>query len=304
MPKAAALPAPSRLLVELPAPRPLLKWVGGKTQLLDQLETRLPEMFDRYFEPFVGGAALFFAMRPPRASLRDVNEELINCYRAVRDDVDGVIRALGAHKYERDHYYAVRERDPEKLPLAERAARTIFLNKTGFNGLYRVNRSGRFNVPFGRYDDPRFCDEDNLRSCSLALQGVDVDVRDFKSIVKDARPGDFVYFDPPYVPLSDTADFTSYAAGGFGPKDQERLAKVFTDLTKKGVFAMLSNSDTTMVRDLYAAFTIDAVYASRSVNSNGAGRGKVAEVVVRNYGPRLLRADGSARGRRARRIEV
>ncbi len=269
-------------VVEIANPRPFLKWVGGKGQLLAQLEPLLPPMFGGYFEPFVGGAALFFSRRPARASLRDVNEELIDCYCAIRDGVDEVIAALKKHHYERDYYYSVRARDPKTLGRAERAARTIFLNKTGFNGLYRVNRAGKFNVPFGRYT--KFsCDTGNLRSCSLALQGVDLRVASFESIVDDAQRGDFVYFDPPYVPVSETADFTSYAAGGFSWKEQEELANVFVRLSRKGVYAMLSNSDTSAVRELYDAFSIDRVYATRSVNSNGALRGRVAEVVVRNY---------------------
>ncbi|MCL2778895.1 MAG: DNA adenine methylase [Polyangiaceae bacterium] len=291
------------LIVELPTPRPFLKWVGGKTQLLDQLCPLLPEMFGRYFEPFVGGAALFFALRPPRASLRDVNEELIDCYRAIRDEVDSVIEALGEHRYERKYYYIVRELDPRSLPRARRAARTIFLNKTGFNGLYRVNSAGRFNVPFGRHTNPAICDEDNLRSCSLALQGVELEVRDFRQIVKDTAPGDFVYFDPPYAPISDTADFISYAVGGFGWADQENLAEAFSDLTKKGVYAMLSNSNAPGIRDLYAGFTIEEVSAVRSVNSNISRRGKIAEIVVRNYERRLAQANGKSR-RRVQRIAV
>jgi DNA adenine methylase len=286
-----------RLLAEIPAPRPFLKWVGGKGQLLDQLRPLLPPMFGRYFEPFVGGGALFFARRPPHASLRDVNEELIDCYCAIRDCVDDVITALRKHDYERDYYYAVRDWEPKALPPAKRAARTIFLNKTGFNGLYRVNRAGKFNVPFGRYTDPRFCDDDNLRCCSLALQGVDIRVRRFEAIVDDAKPGDFVYFDPPYVPVSETSDFTSYVAGGFSWKEHEKLADVFRRLSGKRVYAMLSNSDTRAVRELYAGFSVHEVYATRSVNSNAARRGKVAEVVIRNYGVNGARKR-SARGAR------
>jgi DNA adenine methylase len=302
MPKVAVLKAQVPLISELPAPRPFLKWVGGKSQLLDQFRPLLPPVFGRYFEPFVGGAALFFERRPARALLSDVNEELIDCYRAVRDDVDGVINALQKHEYEREHYYAVREVDPRTLSLPARAARTIFLNKTGFNGLFRVNRSGKFNVPFGRYSNPNFRDVDNLRACSLALKHVDLQPRDFKSVM-DAEPHDFVYFDPPYVPVSDTADFTSYAAGGFSWKEQEELAAVFKKLTRKGVYAMLSNSDTPAVRDLYAGFRIDEVFASRSVNSDGTRRGKVAEVVVRNYAARVPNGNGRAR-RRGQRIAV
>jgi len=250
-------------------------------------------MFGRYFEPFVGGGAVFFARRPARSALTDVNTELIDCYRAIRDCVEDVIEALREHTYERDHYYAVRAVEPKSLALAERAARTIFLNKTGFNGLYRVNAAGKFNVPFGRYTNPQFCDEDNLRSCSLALQGVAIRVQNFEAVVRDAKPGDFVYFDPPYVPVSETSDFTSYVAGGFSWKQHEKLADVFRQLSHSGVYAMLSNSDTQAVRDLYVGFSLHEVHATRSVNSDATRRGRVSEVVIRNYG-------GSRSGRKYR----
>lgn len=269
--------------------RPFLKWVGGKGQLLQQFRSLIPEDFDRtagrYFEPFVGGAALFFSMKPKRAVLTDVNAELINTYCAVRDCVEDVILALEKHRYDREHYYRVRELDPASLPAPERAARTIFLNKTGFNGLYRVNRAGRFNVPIGRYTNPSFCDKDNLRACSLVLKTAEIKVRDFAKIVSRARAGDFVYFDPPYDPVSETADFTSYIPGGFGWERQRELATVFTKLAAKGVHVMLSNSDTPAIRELYAGFRIDDVLASRSINSNAARRGKVGEVVVRSRLP-------------------
>jgi DNA adenine methylase len=273
-------------LVPDPAPRPFLKWVGGKTQLLEQLAPFIPPTFRRYYEPFVGGAALFFDLRSRRpempAFLRDVNEELVSCYAAVRDDVEGVIRALRDHRYESDHYYAVRAQRPADLDLARRAARTIFLNKTGYNGLYRVNRSGQFNVPFGRFTKPLFCDVENLRACSRALRGVSVEHGGFEGVLKHARKGDFVYFDPPYVPLSPTSDFTAYIPGGFGHPEQRKLAKVFAKLARRGVHVLLSNSDTPLVRELYGAFRIETVFASRSVNSNAARRGKLAEVVVRS----------------------
>jgi DNA adenine methylase len=267
--------------------RPFLKWVGGKGQLLGQMGPLLPPRYGRYFEPFVGGAALFFSLRPPRATLTDVNAELVDCYRAVREHVEDVIHALDQHRYEEEHYYAVRAKDPAVLSLAARAARTIFLNKTGFNGLYRVNRSGRFNVPFGRYVNPGFRHPDslaNLRACARALRDVTIEVRDFTDVLRRARAGDFVYFDPPYVPVSTTSDFTSYVPGGFGADDQARLAGVFAKLAAKGVHVMLSNSDTPEVRALYARFRIDRVLASRSVNSNVTRRGKVGEVVVRSFG--------------------
>lgn len=271
-----------------PAPRPFLKWVGGKTQLLDQMEPLLPATFGRYFEPFVGGAALFFDLRSKERMtgpvvLSDVNAELVDCYLAVRDRVDAVIRALRAHRYASDHYYEVRAQNPADLSLARRAARTIFLNKTGYNGLYRVNRSGQFNVPFGRHTRPSFCDAANLRACSRALSGVSIEVGDFSTVLEQAKKGDFVYFDPPYVPLSPTSTFTAYVPGGFGEAEQRKLAKVFSKLAARGVHVMLSNSDTPLVRELYGDYRIDTVYAARSVNSNAARRGKLREVVVRSY---------------------
>lgn len=267
--------------------RPFLKWVGGKGQLLEQMRPLLPERFGRYFEPFVGSAALFFHLRPESATLTDVNAELINSYVAVQKHVDDVIRALEKHEYEETHYYRVRALDPVELSLADRAARTIYLNKTGYNGLYRVNRAGRFNVPFGRYVNPGFRHPDslaNLRACARALRSVKLAVRDFGEVVRHARRGDFVYFDPPYVPVSETADFTSYIPGGFGQEQQERLAAVFATLAEKGAYVMLSNSDTPRVRALYARFRIDGVLAARSINSKVTHRGKVGEVVVRNFG--------------------
>lgn len=270
------------------AARPFLKWAGGKGQLMAQLQPLLPARpVRRYFEPFVGSAALFFALRPEQATLSDVNAELVDCYRAVQTEVGALIAALSAHRYEEQVYYRVREQDPGALSLPERAARTIYLNKTGYNGLYRVNRAGRFNVPFGRYTNPGFASREsleNLRACSRALAGVRLLVRDFGEIVRDARKGDLVYFDPPYVPLSDTSDFTAYVPGGFGPREQERLASVVHALSDRGVLVMLSNSDTPAVRDLYARYGIDVVSASRSINSRANKRGKIAEVVVRNYG--------------------
>jgi DNA adenine methylase len=268
--------------------RPFLKWAGGKGQLMAQLEPLLPARpVRRYFEPFLGSAALFFALRPREATLSDVNAELVDCYRAVQTDVEALVEALSAHRYEERAFYRVREQDPAELSLAERAARTIYLNKTGYNGLYRVNRAGRFNVPFGRYTNPGFASREslaNLRDCSRALARVRLLVRDFGEVVRDAREGDLVYFDPPYVPLSETSDFTAYVPGGFGPRDQERLASVVHALSERGVLVMLSNSDTPVVRDLYARYRIDVVSAARSINSRANRRGKVAEVVVRNYG--------------------
>ncbi len=269
------------------APKPFLKWVGGKRQLLEQFAPLLPKKYRAYHEPFVGGAAMFFDLRTQQpdlpATLSDVNSELVDCYTAIRDRVDDVFTALKCHKHDSDHYYEVRAIKPSALSLPARAARTIFLNKCGFNGLFRVNKSGQFNVPFGRYDKPNFLDEPNLRACADALRGTTIVHGDFATVAERAEKGDFVYFDPPYVPLSRTADFTAYIPGGFGEHQQRALAELFAKLAKDGVHVMLSNSDTFLVRELYGAFDIKTVSASRSVNSKSTGRGKTNEVLVRSW---------------------
>lgn len=264
-------------------PRPFMKWVGGKAQLLEQIWPMLPGCFTGYHEPFMGGGALFFALQPGRACLSDINGELVSCYRAVRDHVEEVIEQLKLHPYDREHYYRVRSQLPEALPLVERAARTLYLNRVGFNGLYRVNSQGLFNVPFGRYKNPVICHADNLRACAKTLSGISVQQADFEAILNVARPGELVYFDPPYVPLSKTSDFTAYSKGGFSMEDQVRLADVFTRLADRGVYCLLSNSDTAFVRQLYKDFEIDVVSASRAINSRSTGRGKISEVVVRSF---------------------
>lgn len=266
--------------------RPVLKWVGGKRQLLPELLARLPQSFDAYHEPFVGGGALFYELtaqgRITGACLSDANPSLIDVYMGLRDYVDEVIALLRGHVYERDHYYRVRATDPADLSLPERAARVIYLNKTCYNGLYRENRRGEFNVPFGRYRNPTICDEPNLRAASRALQGVDIGRRHYSTVLNYAQPGDFVYFDPPYHPLSATANFTTYDRRGFGPDDQRQLRDVFAALAERGVRALLSNSDTPFIRELYDGFAIDRVFVARAVNSRANGRGKVAEVIVQN----------------------
>ena len=267
----------------LPAARPFLKWAGGKAQLLDQLRPLFPGRFENYFEPFVGGGAVFFGVRPEVATLSDVNGELVNTYEIVRDRPDALITALKRHRYEKEYFYRVRDQKPAELSPVERAARMIFLNKTAFNGLYRVNSRGQFNVPFGRHRQPQFCDEDNLKACSLALEHVRFDNVDFEMVLGDARRGDFVYFDPPYVPVSDTAYFTSYIPGGFSWADQQRLAGVVSRLAARGVKVMLSNSDVPALRDLYGNFRIETVTATRRINSRVDGRGSLSEIVVLTY---------------------
>ncbi len=271
-------------------PAPILKWVGGKGRLLSQLLPLLPPGVEhmRHVEPFMGGAAMFFARRPERALLCDVNEALVATYEAVRDHVDEVIAALRplSLRHDKERYYEVREaynegRDGVHGPA--RAAQFIYLNKTCFNGLHRVNRRGEFNVPAGRYKSPRILDEEGLRAASDQLAYADLMVEPFEGLLRNARPGDFVYLDPPYEPVSRTASFTSYAQGGFSQDDQTRLRDVFDELTMRGCRCMLSNSDVPFIRELYGEHRIDTVMAARAVNCDARGRGKVSEVVVRNY---------------------
>jgi DNA adenine methylase len=265
-------------------PRPFLKWAGGKGQLLSELDKRLPDAFGAYHEPFMGGGALFFHLfgkgRLGDAHLSDVNPVLVDTYLGVRDCADGVIAALGTHLNESEHFYAVRSLDPATLDHASRTARMIYLNRTCFNGLWRENSSGRFNVPFGRYRNPKICDPSNLRAVSRALARTSLECRGFESILDRARPGDLVYLDPPYDPLSATASFTAYSRSAFGEAEQRRLAGVFGTLAERGTFVILSNSDTPRIRDLYARFRIDPVQVSRSINSRADRRGPVGEVIV------------------------
>ncbi len=266
-------------------PAPFIKWVGGKSRLAAELLARAPCQFKRYHEPFVGGAALFFRLRPTSALLTDLNADLVDCYRAVKTEVDAVIAALAPHRARHDeaYFYQTRARwnaARHELPLAERAALFVYLNKTCYNGLFRVNRSGEFNVPAGRYTNPAILDEAGLRAASRALKRVTLAAAPYHAVLDRARAGDFVYFDPPYVPLTATANFTSYTAGSFGADEQARLADVFRRLVKRGCHLLLSNSDTPLVRELYAGFRIDRVLCARGVNRDPSKRGAVAEVIV------------------------
>jgi DNA adenine methylase len=262
--------------------RPFLKWAGGKRQLLPALLPRIPPRFRTYFEPFVGGGALYFALQPGRAVLADTNARLIRTYRGLRDDVDRVVALLKTYPHDADFFYRTREEDIDTRSDARVAAWFIYLNRIGYNGLYRVNRENRFNVPFGRYVNPTICDEENLRACARALQGVELRIADFDEALRGVRRGDFVYFDPPYVPASPTASFTAYTSAGFGPPDQVRLRDLARRLKRRGVHVLLSNSATDFVRELYADdFDLEEVPATRAVNSRGSRRGAVPELVMR-----------------------
>ncbi len=267
--------------------RPFVKWAGGKGQLLEQIERCLPEKFGKYYEPFIGGGALFFHLwnteRLSEAVISDNNPDLINIYRVIKTDVDGLIEELKKPKYvnEKERYYEIRAWEPED-PV-EKAARMLYLNKTCFNGLYRVNSKGKFNVPFGRYKNPRYLNEENLREVHEALKNTEILLTDFENAVKGAEKGDFVYFDPPYHPLSDTANFTSYTKGAFTSDDQKRLAETFRRLAEKGVYVMLSNSYTEFIESLYSDFNLHTVYARRHINSDPNGRGEIREYLITNF---------------------
>jgi DNA adenine methylase len=269
---------------------PFLKWAGGKAQLLAAYRPLFAHEFHHYFEPFLGGGAVFFHLRPRlqgRVYLNDANAELVHLYTIVRDAVEELIAALAGHdrRHSPEHYYRVRATDPADLDPVQRAARTLYLNRTCYNGLYRVNRQGRFNVPLGRYARPRIVNPDRLRRAAAALAGVELMALDFRAAVRTAAAGDFVYFDPPYVPISATARFTSYTAGDFGPAEQVRLAEVFRELHHRGCRVMLSNADVPLVRELYQGFRLHEVAARRAVNARARGRGPVGELVVTNYSP-------------------
>lgn len=276
-------------------PKPFVKWVGGKRQLLKQfllMNLYPPERFDpetgRYFEPFVGGGAVFFDLLPEKAFLSDLNSELIIAYNVIKNDVDDLIKSLKKHKTDKEYFSKIRAQNPEELSGVKVASRFIYLNRTCFNGMYRVNSKGGFNVPFGKYKNPLICDEDNLRKVSKALKGVEIKKQDYKEVIKKSKKGDFIYFDPPYYPLSKTASFTSYTKEEFFEKEQIELRDTFLELHKRGCFVMLSNSDTPFINKIYSdiqkyGIRINKVEAGRAINSKGSRRGKITEVLITNY---------------------
>jgi DNA adenine methylase len=271
-------------------PRPFVKWVGGKRQLLAQLISRMPEKYGKYYEPFLGGGALFFAVQPEKAVLSDCNQDLINAYEVIQSNPQALIKSLTGHtaKHCEEYYYEQRALDREanyaKKSAVERASRLIYLNKTCFNGLYRVNSKGYFNVPFGAYKNPKICDAENLLACGNLLKSAKLHARSYKELLKTVKAGDFVYLDPPYAPLSATSNFTNYAADGFGAQDQVDLRDFCRKLDEKGAHWMLSNSAAELIYDLYKDFHIEEVQASRNINSQAEGRGKITELIIRNYG--------------------
>jgi DNA adenine methylase len=286
-------PTPSRKVRRLYARndllQPFLKWAGGKRQLLPKLREQMPAKFKKYFEPFIGAGALLLDQQPKRAYISDANAELINVYRVIRDHADELLEDIHKHKNTSTYFYKLRELDrlPEykKLSAVERASRIIFLNKTCYNGLFRVNKQGHFNAPFGDYHKPLIVDNIVIRAVSKYLQNKDIqiEVEDFSIACARAKAGDFVYLDPPYDPISDTSSFTGYNFGKFDRDEQRRLKAVVADLTRRKCLVLVSNSATNFIKELYADYTIIQVEANRNINSVGTGRGKIQEVLIRNY---------------------
>jgi DNA adenine methylase len=266
----------------------MVKWAGGKKQLLEQFEPFFPKSIEKYIEPFVGGGAVAFYIikkyNPKEVIISDINEELINAYNIIKNNVEELIPLLQKYKevHNKEKYYETRAINPTELSDLDRAARFIYLNKTCFNGLYRVNLSGGFNVPMGKYVNPAICAEENLREISKLMKNVTAKVMSFEGTLNLAKEGDFIYCDPPYDPLKKDS-FTTYTKGKFLENEQRQLAKVFEELHKKKCKVMLSNSDTNFIKDLYSNYEISFVKARRMINSNAANRGKINEVVITNY---------------------
>ena len=270
---------------------PIVKWVGGKRQLLNEIEKYIPK-YTTYYEPFVGGGALLFHLQPKKAVINDINSELMNLYQVIKDNVEELIKDLAKHKNEADYFYDIREwdRDKEKysgLSNIEKASRIIYLNKTCYNGLFRVNQQGEFNTPFGHYKNPNIVNDAVLRAVSIYFNKSDIVFKcgDFEEAVKGIRKGSFVYFDPPYDPVSNSANFTGYDKGGFNQNEQTKLKALCDKLDDKGVKFLLSNSATSFIFDLYndRGYKIEIVKAKRAINSQADKRGEVSEVLVRNY---------------------
>lgn len=270
---------------------PVVKWVGGKRQLLDEIAPRLPKRITTYCEPFLGGGAVLFSLQPRNAIVNDLNADLMLVYEVIRDDVELLIAALEQHENTAEYFYNIRDLDRDKdayreMSAVERASRIIYLNKTCYNGLFRVNASGEFNSPFGHYKNPNIVNAPVLRAVSKYLTANNIQLLhiDFEEVLQRVPRGGFVYLDPPYDPVSDTASFTGYNRGGFGREEQERLKRCCDELAARGVRFLLSNSATSFIKELYTGYTVEIVHAKRAINSDASKRGAVEEVLIRNYG--------------------
>ncbi|MFL5625099.1 MAG: DNA adenine methylase, partial [Ktedonobacteraceae bacterium] len=263
---------------------PFVKWAGGKRKLVDHVISAAPVSFDRYLEPFLGGGAVALALGHHKMLLNDANTELINAYHVIRDNLDVLLPLLDEHqrRHSKEYFYTVRAQEPGNLNLVEQAARFIYLNKTCFNGLYRVNKHGQFNVPFGRYKNPILYNLEDMRKVSVVLQRVELFAEDYHIFLKQhARPGDFIYLDPPYMPISQYSDFKRYTKKQFRENDQHILAQIYNELVKLGAYPVLSNSYSELTLDLYAKHHIQIVYASRNINHEGTGRDPIPEILVK-----------------------
>ena len=263
--------------------QPLIKWAGGKQRLLTVYRKLFPKEFKNYHEPFLGSGAVFFYLRPKKAVLIDKNEELINFYRVVRDFPEELMELVLSYKVSKEFYYEIRSLNPRELNEIQRAARFLYLNKTAYNGLWRVNSKGEFNVPFGRYKKVKFFDRDNLLRASELLKRATIICGDFEEVLNYVNKGDFVYMDPPYYPLSETSNFSNYTSDGFSKEDHIRVYNTFKKLDEVGCFVMLSNSDTEFIRNLFKDYSIIEVKAPRFINCKAEGRKPITELVIRNY---------------------
>ena len=271
--------------------QPFTKWTGGKRQLLPVIRELMPKKYNRYFEPFVGGGALFFDLAPKDAVINDFNAELINCYQQIKDNPQELIEILKVHQeYNSKEYYldlrsVDRDERIDMMSEVQRAARILYMLRVDFNGLYRVNSKNQFNVPYGRYKNPKIVDDNLISAISTYLNNNQIEIKkgDFEKAVLDVQPGDFVYFDPPYIPLSETSAFTSYTHEGFSYDDQVRLRDTFKKLSDTGAYVMLSNSSSFLVEELYQDFNIHYVEATRTNGAKSSSRGRISEIIVTNY---------------------
>ena len=261
-----------------PSAKPFVKWVGGKRSIIPDLLERIPQEYDNYYEPFVGGGALYFSLQPHKAFLSDINAHLVTTYQAIRDEVDELVKLLKIHEEQhcREYYLTMRQRLAKEKNFTYQASLFIYINKTCYNGLYRVNKSGGFNVPMGNYKNPMIADEENLRACSHLLRGTSIEQGTFED--QDIQSDDFYYLDPPYHQT-----YTGYSSGGFGDKMHKKLATFCREIDRKGGYFMLSNSDTPFVRALYEGYTVEDIQAGRSVSCKAHQRGKENELIIRNY---------------------
>jgi DNA adenine methylase len=268
----------------IPKASPFVKWAGGKRKLIDYIFDIAPTSFDRYLEPFMGGGAVGLALGHHSMLLNDANADLINTFRIVRDSLEALLLLLDEHqrKHSKDYFYLIRAQDPTGLNPLEQAARFIYLNKTCFNGLYRVNKHGQFNVPFGKYKNPILYNREDIQAASSVLQGAEFFAQDYQTFLKQqARARDFIYLDPPYVPISQYSDFKRYTKEQFRENDQRVLAQVYNELVALGAYAVLSNSYSELTLDLYAQHQILVIYASRNINHEGTGRDAIPEILVK-----------------------